>query len=130
MRVVYRQQNDGKELEFSELSAIHFNPDDDVTRQEHKRETEIDYILSRYGLPPQQQGRYGETDSTVDLQEAIRLQNELHDAFQRLPEALQRQYGSWGSIIAAADRGELTPEQLGVVDAEQNRAVPTDKPAS
>jgi len=122
----HRMQFDGLGDQVSAETAISFIGAEDVTRQEFMRETDVNYIINRYGLPGQQQQQFGESFQGTDLQEAIRLQNELKNAFERLPEALRRQYGSWGGVIAAADRGELTADDLKVVDEEQDVATRKD----
>lgn len=121
-RIVWRDQFDGLGDQISEETGVVFDSTQDITRQEYKKETEVDFILQRYGLPTPT-GRFGEYDSTVDLQEAIRLQGELAAAFDRLPEKLRQQYGSWAAIIEAADRGVLSPEDLKHVDEQQNEAL-------
>lgn len=118
----HRTQFDGLGDLYSENSAIAFPRSDDRTRQEFKRETEVQFILDRYGLAAPQ-ATYGEVDRTVDLQEAIRLRGELDAAWERLPEALRREYGSWSSVIQAADEGRLTSKDLEVVSAEQDKAL-------
>lgn len=132
-RVIQRDQFDGLGDQISEATTHLFDPTQDITRQEYKKETEIDFILQRYGVP-QPSGRFGEFDSSVDLQEAIRLQGELAQAFDRLPDHLRQKYGSWAAIIDAADRGELTGKDLEAVDAQQNeaadkRAQPSESPS-
>lgn len=121
-----RDQFDGLGDKFSEASAMMFEGAVDVTRQEFAKETEVEFILQRYGVPTGQ-GRYGEVDTTVDLQEAIRLQSELAAAYGRLPETLRQRYGNWAEIIAAADAGELRSEDLAAVDGEQNAALDAAK---
>lgn len=119
MRITQRDQFDGRGDEISAMTAKSFVGAVDVTRQEFLRETDVNYILQRYGLPGAQNPRFGEQFADVDLQRAIQLQEELAEAYQRLPERLRRDYGSWGSIIAAADRGELSADDLKVVDEQQ-----------
>lgn len=120
-RIKQRDQFDGLGDEVSANTALDFTGAEDVTRQEFLRETDVNYILQRYGLP-RADPQFGEQFADVDLQRAIELQDELQAAYQRLPERLRRDYGSWGGIIAAADRGELTADDLKVVDEQQNAA--------
>lgn len=124
-----RTQFDGLGDKISQETAIDFTGAEDVTRQEFARETDVAYILQRYGLP-RSDGQFGEQFQTTDLQEAIRLQQELQAAYQRLPEHIRRAYGSWGGVIAAADRGELTADDLKVVDERQEEATAPIEPLS
>lgn len=120
-RIKQRDQFDGLGDQVSADTALDFTGAEDVTRQEFLRETDVNYILQRYGLPTANP-QFGEQFADIDLQRAIQLQQELSDAYQRLPERLRRDYGSWGGIIAAADRGELTAADLKAVDEQQEQA--------
>lgn len=122
----YRTQFDGLGDQVSSATAIDFTGVVDMTRQEFQAETDVNYILRRYGVPASPAGEFGEQFQGIDLQEAIKLRRQLDDAWSRLPEPLRREYGNWAQVIQAADQGQLSADDLRAVDEQQNNSVSTE----
>lgn len=107
-----RTQVDGKQDEYSERGAAKLSAEisamEDTTRQEFKAETDVNTIVKKFGLQSHREvPQYLETDFGMDLQEAIRIQEETAAAFRRLPKDLQRDYPSWEKVLEAIAKGEI-----------------------
>lgn len=80
----------------------------DHARQEFKDESDINYVLSKYGITqPREAPQYGTWDDSVDLQTALDSVREAREGFKRLPEELQRKFGTMEEFLAAVNNGSL-----------------------
>lgn len=106
-----RTQIDGLGDEVSFLTGLDCRSDIDRTRQEYKRESDINYILSRFGISggglPQKSPIWGETDYTLDLQQAFASIHAARDAWTNLPDDLRQRYPNWQTLLRALFTGDL-----------------------
>ena len=97
----------------------------DTARQEFKEESDINYMLSRFGITqPRGTPTYGEWDDSIDLQMALESVREAREGFNRLPKELRDKFPRMEDILRAVDNGSLvikdepapeptkTPEQV------------------
>lgn len=99
--VVYMQN--GKEDE----------PNKDMARQEFKQESDINYMLSRFGItPPRGAPTYGEWDDTIDLQKAIDMTKKAQVAYRRLPKELRDKFDNMGDFLDAVENGSLVTKDI------------------
>lgn len=89
--------------------------DEDPTRQEHKDEADINYLMKRYGQVPGT-GRpvqFGEQlDFDFDLMRAFEALSDARSSYDKLPDRLRAKYPSIESLMTALESGELelTPD--------------------
>lgn len=102
-----RTQTDGLGDEVSQATRLHFPGDEPGARQEFKQQTDVNYIMKRYGGVPQGLSQFGEVDYTLNLQEALTRASEAKAAYDRLPQELRQRYPSWPAILDATMRGEI-----------------------
>lgn len=80
----------------------------DVARQEFAKETDTNYLMSRYGVEPLRgTPQYGEWDFTTDLQSAFIAVEEAQTAYRKLPPALREKFRSMEDLITAIENGTL-----------------------
>lgn len=80
----------------------------DMARQEFKDESDINYMLSRFGVaPPRGAPTYGEWDDTIDLQTSIHAVEEAKYAYSKLPESLRNKFNSMEELLTAVQNGSL-----------------------
>lgn len=103
-----RTQHDGDQAAYSADSALDCSDSPDRTRQEHKQETDITYILSRFGANTfSQPAQFGEADFDLDLQQAMAAIVEAKNGFRSLPKELRVKYRGWRDMLNAAAAGDL-----------------------
>lgn len=96
----------------SYASAISFPASENQTRSEFAQESDINWLIDRYGsVPPaQRQLQYGGlTNFDADLTtafEAIERAKEAHDA---LPPKVKEMYPSWQLLALEIARGDANP---------------------
>lgn len=107
-----RRQGDQLGDAASDDARIIFSPDDpdsrDTARREFKKETDINYILSRFGVGAQRPLSYGTADYEIDLQNGLEAVRESQRAWKRLPADLKKRFPTWLSLLRAIDLGEFT----------------------
>lgn len=107
-----RHQGDRKGDIQSDKAALVFDTNDpdarSTTRQEYKKETDINYILGRFGVGPQKPLNYGTADYEIDLQNGLDAVRESQRAWKRLPADLKKRFPTWLSLLRAIDIGEFT----------------------
>jgi len=82
---------------------------EDKCRQEFKAETDTHLLLKRYGAGvPLRQVAYGEAYTDVDRLTALAHVSRLQEAFTALPDHIRSKFGSWESVFAAIQSGELS----------------------
>ena len=129
MQPAERTQTDGFGDHYSEATAIHFNPDDDMCRQEFRDECDINVILSRVGAGDLRPVRFGEAiDADYDLLLAFDAIRNAEASYAELPQDLRSRYKDVSALVDALDRGELTltseppPTPAPAAPASQNPA--------
>lgn len=102
-----RAQTDDNFEQVSVDTAIHFDPDEDVCRQEFRDDCDILKILSRFGgIPPMNPPQFGDNNFDVDLLTAYSAIQNAETAFTMLPEHIRKAYPDWYSLAAALASGE------------------------
>lgn len=80
----------------------------DHTRQEFKDESDINYMLSKFGVTqPRNAPMYGTWDDSIDLQNALAAVEEARVGYRTLPEELRKKFGSMEELLSAVNRGDL-----------------------
>lgn len=80
----------------------------DVTQQQFAKETDTNYLLSRWGLEPERgKPQYGEWDDSYDLQTTLEATREAEAAFARLPDGLKAKFDTIQDLVAAVEHGKL-----------------------
>jgi len=83
---------------------------DNPTRQEFKDDSDINFLIARYGVLTNN-GRtpqYGEMDTDLDLQQAYQAVQVAENAFGDLPPQIRAKYGQWAALAQAIAFGETT----------------------
>lgn len=109
MHPAIRTQVDGLGDEASAKVTIDCSDDVDRARQEFKKETDVNYILTRFGLPAS--GRpmmFTDVDYTIDLQQAFSAMEQAKHAHRALPDNLRQKYTTWRDLLNALENGTLT----------------------
>lgn len=104
-----RTQNDGRNEEFSAASAFSSGPESH-TRQEFKDESDINFLLERYGaIPPGRTPQYGVVNFDDDLTTAFEAVQEARAAHARLPKEIRDLYPDWQSLAEEIAKGDADP---------------------
>lgn len=107
--IEFRHQNDGLQDEASAAASIDFTGTDSLVRAEFKEESDINNILTRYGVNPQnlRQMTYGaEVDERLDLQTALFAIEQAKSITGYVPDELRSKYNDWRAILNGAESGE------------------------
>lgn len=108
MKPAPRTQVDDLAEEYSLLTQLDCSDFPDQTRQEFKQETNVNYILSRFGVnTPLRETAYGEIDYNMDLQQSLTAINEAQQAVRKLPEPLRDKYYHWELLLEGMRSGQL-----------------------
>lgn len=108
MQPAIRTQTDELQDSYSKLTALDCSDLPDRTRQEFKEETDVNYILTRYGAnAPLTQAIYGEVDYNMDLQQSLAAIETAQDAVRKLPWALRDKYYHWEMLMEGMRSGEF-----------------------
>lgn len=103
-------------LENSLAHAKVFPPEDNQTRSEFRDESDINFLLERYGaLPPGRGVHYGAANFDDDLTTAFETLERAREAHDQLPPAVKKLYPNWQMLALEIARGEENPalgEQL------------------
>lgn len=101
--------SDEKRRAISTETGIDCTDDPGITRQEMKNETDVNFILSRFGVNGLNQRPlvYGETDYTLDLQGAYFAIEAAQAAYSALPDEIKKKYRTWPDFLNAIERGEV-----------------------
>lgn len=133
MKPALRTQVDDLAEEYSRLIQIDCSDMPDMTRQEFKQETDINYLISRFGAnTPLRQPIYGEIDYDMDLQRALTALSDAKQAIRKLPEPIRTKYAHLHRFIQGIESGELKDDLDKHVQAAQTtgteNAATTAKP--
>lgn len=108
-------------------SGIAFDPSENMTRQEFKDETDINWLLNKYGaLPQMREPQFQDVDYDMDLLTAYEAVRQAQTVFGNLPHDIREKFGSWESLAAAmADSNRPAPaEPQKVPDVAGNASPP------
>lgn len=105
---VERTQHDQDQDVYSLASGLDTSDLPDRARQEMKADTDVNTILSRFGIGSlQHQVSFGEVDFTLDLQQALAAVRSAETAYNALPEHVRAKYPDWLRVINAINNREL-----------------------
>lgn len=102
-----RTQVDGQQAMYSAIARDRMPVEESLARQELAEEADVNYFLSRYGVPMPQPANYGYADYNLDLQGALAAIDDAKEAWRRLDPQLRSRFPDWMSLLQAAERGEL-----------------------
>lgn len=103
--------------------------EEDMARQEFKKEADVNYLLKKYGAGvPLRQVAYGAQEFGVDALEALERVNAAQDAFNALPEAIQEKYGDWRTLSMAIADGSFEAPVVEEVSSSTEGAEPKTAP--
>lgn len=110
MHPAVRGQKDMDQQEFYTLeTGIACPPEEDLTRQEDKEATDINKMLTRFGVNVNhRQPVFGAQDFDLDLQQALSAIAQAKEAHRGLPDDLRKKYRTWKDLLNAIDTGRLT----------------------
>lgn len=105
------------------------SPDNkDMARQEFLKETDANFLMSRYGVEPLRgTPMYGEWDDSIDLQTAFAAIADAQTAYARLPDALRAKFKRMEDVLEAVEKGTLVLKD-GEPPVETPPAVPAAPP--
>jgi len=91
-----------------------------ITRQEFKDETDIDFILKRYNGTRGRVPMFEDNDMHLDLQTALQAKRYLDESNLRAPEELQDRYPTPAKIIEGIESGSYIKD-IEKLQAEKSR---------
>lgn len=105
-----RQQRDYPFDEESDAASIDVSGDT-LTRQEFKKETDINEILNRFGIPQfTREPIFGEVNFDQDLQQAHLTIQRARETYDELPEWIRAKYPTQESLVDAIGNGQLAKD--------------------
>lgn len=129
LKPAVRRQSDDKQDLYSDMTALDCSHDKDVTRQEDKDSTDVNVILSRFGVPgTRRRPLTHEVDFDLDLQTALAAVTTAKAMMGRLPKALQEKYHSWQQLLNAAASGQLQEDLDAAKKAPAEPSAPKEPP--
>jgi len=93
---------------YGQLTVILCTKEEDKTRQEFKKEADVNELMKRFGAVPPSRLPGGEWDFDMDLATAFDSVRSVRDGYRRLPSELRDQYPTPQALIDAVIRGEVT----------------------
>lgn len=107
MQKAIRSQADDDQDIWSANTGIDCSDAEDMARQEFKEETDINNILRRFGLNGflNNDGRYTDTDYTIDLQSALTTISDARQTFEDLPANIREKYPTMPKLVNALENG-------------------------
>lgn len=125
MELAQRKQNDDLQDEYSDLTALSFEGEESLTRQEFADEADLNILLARFGVGQVRPMEYGkEVDYSVDLQSALGALDAARAAAWSIPEELKDRYRNWQDVLNAAETGQYQQDLLNL--AEKKRQATKD----
>jgi len=112
--------------EIAVSEGLYCDPEEDMTRQEFKAESDINNLVTRHGLIPRPV-QYGEWDFDVDLSTSMEASRAVGAAYDALPHEVRVQYPDMGSVWAAIASGALKIGSAGV-EVPSSSAEPQQAP--
>ncbi|QCQ85140.1 internal scaffolding protein [Blackfly microvirus SF02] len=128
MNPALRSQADDLGDAYSNITALTFQGEESLTRQEFAEETDINYILRRHGASEQRIANYGgEVDYNLDLQQALSARDAATRANIQVPEEIRHKYPDWVSVLRGADNGEYQRDLQQLADKQHAAKLKTDE---
>lgn len=129
MHPAIRTQTDGLNDQASEAAGLSFDPETDMARQEFMEETDINYVLRKYGrLPDARPFTFGDTiDADTDLLTAFEALSNAQASFDQLPQQVRNLYPDVQSLMEAVEKGEVS---LGSKPASEGSGAPPEPQAA
>jgi len=93
---------------YGQLTLIVCTKEEDKTRQEFKKEADVNELMKRFGAVPPSRVPGGEWDFNLDLATAFDAVRTVRDGFRSLPADLREIYKTPQDLIDAVIRGEVT----------------------
>lgn len=105
----HRAQTDSDFDAVSLYTGLDFDPEDDKTRQEYRDESDIHFLLNKFGGidDPRRPLQFGEADFDVDLLQAHEVIRSARERYNSLPQHIRDKYPDMLSVIAAHESGDL-----------------------
>lgn len=112
-------------------------PNVDATRQEFKKEADVNTILDRFAvsgvMPPLRTPIYGERDFDIDLHTGYLALDDAQRAFNKLPRQLRERYGTFTGLLDAIHNKTFKDDLQRAIDeeaalADLNREAPPPQP--
>lgn len=105
----HRAQTDSDFDAVSLYTGLDFDPEDDKTRQEYRDESDIHFLLNKFGGidDPRRPLQFGEADFDVDLLQAHEVIRSARERYNSLPQHIRDQFPDMLSVIAAHESGKL-----------------------
>lgn len=126
-----RTQADGLNEDYSWETALDCSDLPDMTRQEFKAETDVNNILSRYGVDGiRRTPEYAEIDYTMDLQQSLGAIAEAERAIAKLPADLYVKYPTWEQLLAGAFNGQFKTDLTAYYEAKAAEKAVADAAAA
>lgn len=119
-----RTQVDGMGDYYSDLTAMNTGDEPSQVRQELAHESDINFILSRFGIQTQQRVMvYGqEIDYNLDLQEALAAIASAKTASFNVPDELKTKYPTWREVLEGAENGTYERDLQTLADRDKKAA--------
>lgn len=113
-----------------QLCLINCPPEEDMARQEFKRDTDVNSVVSRYGANFHVMNHRGMFDQNLDLAGAYDAVEQADKAWFGLPLDIRQRFGSLERLMAADADGTLAVfmEERSKPVAASAPAVPEAKP--
>lgn len=95
---------------YGQLAMLDCSGSEDRARQEFKTETDVNYILRRFGVEgnaPQRPLQYGEGDYTLDLQQAYDVVDQTKAAWHKLSPSARTKMPTWRHMLEAMASGRI-----------------------
>lgn len=97
-------------------------PNVDATRQEFKKEADVNTILNRFAvtgvMPPLRTPIYGERDFDIDLHTGYLALDDAQRAFNKLPRQLRERYGTFTGLLDAIHNKTFKDDLQRAIDEE------------
>lgn len=122
--VEWRKQYDDRERDemLGKLTAVKFDPADDLTVQSYKDDSDINVLMRRFGVTGQLPVSavmpfYGDFSETVDYQTALNMVRDADNAFSALPAKVRTRFNNDPAELMAFLQNEenrTEAEELGL----------------
>jgi len=95
-----------KVSKLSQDMGIVFDESEDMTRQEFKKDCDVNHILAQHGYVPRPV-LYGEVDFNADLTQQMQSRSVFQAWYDTAPVSVREAYPDLGSFMAAVATGAL-----------------------
>lgn len=104
-----RKQTDNKFEAYSARTALSFEGERDLVRQELGASTDINVMMKKFGVGSfqRERPRFETTDYSVDRQAALESWRSARAAWEQLPKALRSKYSTTAKMLEGLASGQL-----------------------